>query len=294
MNDNLNGVKETSNFAENMTIGMMGLVQKLTDQSESFEEITPDLAYITILMVNVCFFGSKDDSSKDWVLIDAGLPSSTELIEKIAENRFGKNIQPKAIILTHGHFDHVGALTELIKKWDVPVYAHKEELPYLTGKKSYPDGAPLIEKGLMAKLSPLYPNKPIDLGSYVHPLPDDKSLPGMQGWRWIHTPGHTPGHVALFRDSDRVLIAGDAFTTVNQESAIDVLSQKKEINTPPAYYTPNWKEALESINTIKALNPSKVITGHGKVMYGDKLRKELDELASKMQKYSKNSNKLLH
>ena len=42
----------------------------------------------------------------------------------------------------------------------------------------------------------------------------------MPGWRWVHTPGHTAGHVSLFRDADRTLIAGDAFVTTKQESAL--------------------------------------------------------------------------
>ena len=47
-----------------------------------------------------------------------------EIIESI-DKRYGKGSKPKAIILTHGHFDHVGALEALLDKWDVPVYAHE-------------------------------------------------------------------------------------------------------------------------------------------------------------------------
>ena len=76
-------------------------------------------------------------------------------------------------------------------------------------------------------LSFAYPNSAIDLGSRVRSLPDDGSVPHMPGWRWIHTPGHTGGHVALFRDSDRCLIAGDAFVTTRQESLYAVMTQSR-------------------------------------------------------------------
>ena len=44
--------------------------------------------------------------------------------------------------------------------------------------------------------------------------PSDGSIPNMPGWQWIHTPGHSPGHISLFREKDRSLIAGDAFVAV--------------------------------------------------------------------------------
>ena len=52
----------------------------------------------------------------------------------LTKERFGENNKPKAIVLTHGHFDHVGAVVDLVRKWDVPVYAHEAELPYLTAE----------------------------------------------------------------------------------------------------------------------------------------------------------------
>ena len=56
----------------------------------------------------------------------------------------------------------------------------------------------------------------------------------MPGWRWIPTPGHTPGHVSLFREADRSLIAGDAFVTVRQDSLYKVVIQQGKSAGRPA------------------------------------------------------------
>jgi len=124
----------------------------------------------------------------------------------------------------------------------------------------------------------LYPRGPIDLGDRVLTLPEDGSVPGMPEFRWIHTPGHTPGHVVLFREDDRLLIAGDAFVTTRQESVLSVLSQRKEVNGPPAYYTPDWVSARFSVEQIAALEPEIAATGHGVPVSGAELRDGLAEL----------------
>ena len=74
----------------------------------------------------------------------------------------------------------------------------------------------------MPLLAPLFPRRPIDVSRWLQRLPEDGSVPQMPGWRWIHTPGHTPGHISFRRERDRTIIAGDAFITTNQESAYAV------------------------------------------------------------------------
>lgn len=131
----------------------------------------------------------------------------------------------------------------------------------------------------MAALSRFYPRGPIDLGTRVQPLPEDGSVPGMPGWRWIHTPGHTPGHVAFFRDEDRTLVAGDAFVTTRQESARAVLAQRPELHGPPAYYTSDWESARRSVQRLAGLEPLRVATGHGPPMEGPEMLADLQKLA---------------
>ena len=200
------------------------------------DQAARDLARLRFLFVNVYLCGT----AASWVLIDGGLRGCAGTIMKVAADRFGTDMPPQAIVLTHGHFDHVGAFPKLFEHWDVPVYAHRLEMPHLTGRSDYPAPDPTVGEGAMALMSFAYPNAASDFGARVKPLPDDGSVPHMPGWRWIHTPGHTAGHISLFRDDDRCLIAGDAFVTVKQESLYAVATQEREVHGPPAYFTPDW------------------------------------------------------
>ena len=249
------------------------------DDRSNVQRVAPALARLRILFVNVYFAGDPAERGAPWVLVDAGLPHSAARIVEAAEARFGRGSRPAAIVLTHGHFDHVGALETLVKRWNVPVYAHALELPYLTGASDYAPPDPSVDGGAMARLSFLYPRRPINLGERVQPLPAGGVVPEMPGWRWIYTPGHAPGHVSLFREEDRTLIAGDAFVTVKQESALAVLRQKQEIHGPPAYFTPDWQAARASVEHLTRLQPSVAATGHGVPMAGEALRRGLEALA---------------
>lgn len=246
------------------------------DGTHAFAE---DLAYKRLAIVNVVFWGPPGAGDREWVLIDAGVMGSGPAIRKAAEARFGRGSRPAAIVLTHGHFDHVGVLEDLAREWDVPVWAHPLERPYLDGSASYPPAAPHVGGGAIGRLSVLFPRHPVDVSERLRDLPSDGSVPPMPGWRWIHVPGHSVGQIALWREADRSLIAGDAFVTTAQESAYAVATQEPEIHGPPMYFTIDWKAARRSVEALAALEPERAITGHGRPLGGPALRAGLHRLA---------------
>ncbi len=246
------------------------------DAGEGVIEIAPDLAYRRVGIVNIILAGAPGGS---FVLVDAGLPGTKRVVQHAVEARFGKGARPSAIVLTHGHIDHVGALEQLAAEWDVPIYAHVQEHPYLNGTSSYPPPDAKVGGGLMAVFSKLFPRSPIDVKRWLHALPEDGSVPGMPGWRWLHTPGHAAGHVSLWRESDRALIAGDAFVTTAQESLYSVITQEPELHGPPMYFTPDWQAARMSVEKLAALKPALAVTGHGRAMAGPAMTEALDHLA---------------
>ena len=255
------------------------VIADLQHPDDGTTEIAPQLAYRRLVMVNVVFYGRPGCGDRSWVLIDTGLPGLTGRIEAAAKERFGEGARPAAIILTHGHFDHVGGIEKLAAKWDAPIYAHELEHPYLTGTAAYPPPDPSVGGGMMALLSPLYPRGPIDVRKWLQRLPADGSIPGMQGWQWLHTPGHTAGHVSLWNESNRTIIAGDAFITTAQESAYSVATQDEEMHGPPQYFTPDWVSSKASVQMLARLNAELVVTGHGRAMRGAKMLEALQSLA---------------
>ena len=226
-------------------------------------------------VANTNSFLIADEQSKQAVLFDA--PDHT--IEPLLDEAANRGWDVIGLWLTHGHFDQVGSLQSLLEHWDVRVYAHALEMPYLTGRSKYPPPDPMVGGGSMAWLSPLYPRGPIDLGNRVRPLDADGRIAGLAGWRWIHTPGHTAGHISFFRDDDRVLIAGDAFVTTKQESVASVLQQRPELHGPPAYYTSDWDAAALSVQRLAGLQANVFACGHGLPMVGPAASAALDRLA---------------
>lgn len=263
------------------------IVEGLSAMATSSKEVASDVVILEFKVVNAFMVGDPNAQSKEWVLVDTGLEKSDKFILKEAEKRFGKDSRPKAIILTHGHFDHVGSVKQLSEHWDVPVYIHELEMPYITGKEDYPLGDSSTDEGMVAKMSPTFPHSAIDIAFRVTPLPGDRIIPGMRGWRWIHTPGHTEGHVSMFRERDGLVIAGDALATVKQESLMSVLMQKEQISDPPKYLTADWKAAKESICIINDLEPCMVLPSHGQPIKGEELDKHLDYLINNFDEIAK-------
>ena len=102
-------------------------------------------------------------------------------------------------MLTHVHPDHAGSASELARRWDVTVYVHPGELPL-------PPSGRIIGALAGVERRWMFPSGQDGLS----PVDPDAGVPGLPDWQVIPTPGHTPGHLALFREADRALIAGDA------------------------------------------------------------------------------------
>lgn len=238
--------------------------------------VTTDVDGVRSVLVNYFFIRL---GLRDWVLVDAGLPGSGRRLVREAARRFGAGVPPRAIVLTHGHFDHVGALSALMRRWpDTPVYAHRAELPFLENRMAYLPPDPTVGGGLLALSSVLFPRRVGPFGPNLQPLPADGSVPGLPEWQWLATGGHSPGHVSLWRARDRVLIAGDAVTTTRQESFFAVLRQRLEVRPPPAYFTPDWEAAYHALLRIRSLRPVVVASGHGRPAAGMFLRDGLEQL----------------
>jgi len=244
-------------------------------ESKTMQQVAPGVACLPIVFVNALMVG---EPGGPWALVDSGLPKYAARIRRAAEERYGAGAKPEAIILTHGHFDHAGSALELSEYWNVPVYAHPLELPYLTGKSPYPPQDPTVG-GALALMSRFFPHRGINLGERVRPLPADGRLPGMPGWAAYHTPGHTAGHTSFFREGDRTLIAGDALATVNQDSALAMLTKKQEFYRPPSPFTTDWQAAHQSVEKLAALRPVAVAAGHGVPMNGPGVAEELAQFA---------------
>jgi glyoxylase-like metal-dependent hydrolase (beta-lactamase superfamily II) len=241
----------------------------------SLDQVADGVVGLRIVMVNV--FAVRGESG--WILVDTGLPYSADRIRRWAGTHFG-NVAPQAIILTHGHFDHVGSARELADGWNISVFAHPTEMKYITGKSEYPKPDPTVGGGLMSLLSPTLPRGPEDLSDRARQFPEGGPIPGLPEWRWIATPGHTDGHVSFFRERDRTLIAGDAFSTTKAESATAIATQRAELHGPPAYFTSDWDSAKRSVEELANLRPQTVAAGHGLPMSGSEVADALLELAA--------------
>jgi len=139
----------------------------------------------------------------------------------------------------------------------------------------------------MSRMCVVYPRRPIEFDGPILPLPADGQVPGLPGWRWIHTPGHSAGHVSLFRDADQTLIAGDAFCTTNQNSFLSIATQKPEFHGPPAYFTTDWEAARESVWCLADLTPAFIAPGHGQPMAGQATTRALAELAARFDEFAR-------
>ncbi|NWK84780.1 MBL fold metallo-hydrolase [Staphylococcus sp. GSSP0090] len=168
-------------------------------------------------------------SAHEVYIIDTGMDDYAELQITIAKS-LGN---PKAIFLTHGHLDHINGAKRISEDLKIPIYAHKNELPYINGEWPYPNKTNPENTGVQYK---------------VKPLATATNLPFI----YYLTPGHAPGHVVFFHDQDQILICGDLF-----------ISDAQHLHTPIKKFTYNMAENIKSGQIIDKICPKLITTSHG-------------------------------
>lgn len=171
------------------------------------------------------------ENTKEGVLVDPGAESN-EILKVVEEN----GVKLKAILLTHAHFDHIGAVPEIKQKFDVPVILHKAEQEVL-GNFEYNHsgmyGSDKIE---------LTADKMLDEGEAINF--GDETL------KIIFTPGHTPGGSCYYSEKAHVVFTGDTLFA-NSIGRCD-------------FYKGNMEQLIDGIKTKLFVLPDDVTvyTGH--------------------------------
>ena len=206
-----------------------------------------------------------------WILVDAGWEGDGPRIQAAAQALLGSGLTPSAILLTHVHPDHSGSARELAGAWGCPVYVHPAEMPIATGDFAAMErSAGPLDRWLILPLMRAIGTSRREailaagsLAGVVVPLEAGGTIPGLEDWSWIHTPGHTPGHVAYVRARDRVVISGDAILTLEVNSWPGLLWQRQGLSGPPWYTTWDRRAAVASITEIAGVEPAVLAGGHG-------------------------------
>lgn len=221
-------------------------------------------------------------SGPGWVLVDAGWPDAGQSIAAAAESVFGSGTKPAAIVLTHIHPDHSGSAPWLARRWGVSVYVHPAELPQADGKLLEQYANPLDRWVLrpMLRVLPEGAMPTTDMTGVVRPLDPGAGIPGLPDWTCVPTPGHTPGHIALFRRSDGVLLTGDAVLATDLNSLRGLLGRASKASGPPWITTWDRPTAEASVAALARLRPQVLASGHGRVIAGPSAAQQLDALAA--------------
>jgi glyoxylase-like metal-dependent hydrolase (beta-lactamase superfamily II) len=166
--------------------------------------------------------------------------------------RIGKDVSDlKRIVLTHAHRSHLGGLAELKRLSGAPVYAHPWEMDIISGDRrsqcvSWRPQRPLVTYPLQVGLNlGLTSHKPCAVD---HTLQDGDQVGPLQV---LHTPGHSPGHLAFYWPERKVLITGDA-----------VVNWPKLTLGWPGFML-NFKQQRDSVRRMAALESEVLAMGHG-------------------------------
>jgi glyoxylase-like metal-dependent hydrolase (beta-lactamase superfamily II) len=176
------------------------------------------------------------------VLIDAGRRWDKRRIFAELEGR-----EISEVALTHVHPDHQGCAKAVCEARGVPLACHEADVDAMEGRRPVAASS----KPTAQLFGKLWTGPPHKVDRVLHE--GDK----VAGFRVVHAPGHAPGEVIFFRDSDRVAICGDVIRNITY------VSMRTRLAEPPADLTPDPAENRRSIRKLAALNPSLILPGHG-------------------------------
>ncbi|HCN51322.1 MAG TPA: MBL fold metallo-hydrolase [Chryseobacterium sp.] len=182
------------------------------------------------------------------VLIDSGIRSSYTTVKKAL-----RKIPVDQHILTHAHADHQGCSDQICAEFGIPLLCHPDEIFRTeTGMVTtdYPNSQHWV-----AKLQQKYW---AGQGHKVDRTVVENDKIG--NFQVIETPGHSAGHISLFRERDGLLIIGDAATNMN------LLTTATGLHLPPNMFTSDQQRNIRSLQKLAKLNPSVICFGHGPVM----------------------------
>lgn len=193
-----------------------------------------------------CYLVREEDG---FTLIDTGMSGTARAILESAKPF---NLPIVRILLTHAHGDHVGSMDALHQALpDAEVLISARDSRFLTGDRTLDPGeAQTPPKGQFINCS-TRPNRLLVPGDRIGSL------------EAIASPGHTPGHLAFLDIRDRSLIAGDAFQT---RGGVAVSGTMEWAFPFPAIATWHRPAALDSARNLRALEPSRLAIGHGRML----------------------------
>jgi glyoxylase-like metal-dependent hydrolase (beta-lactamase superfamily II) len=208
------------------------------------------------------------DEEEGATLIDAGLPGQEEAIGTALVEAGTSVGDLRRIVFTHQDLDHVGSGAALVRQSGATVLAHPADAPYIEG-----DLGPLKVTPEMLERRPqmrevLERLEPVRVDEH---LEDGDRLDLAGGTRVIFTPGHTPGHLSLYLERPRVLVAGDALT-----------AEGGHLNGPNPPFTLDVGEAARSVRRLADLEIDTIVCYHGGVVGEDangQLRRVLQEVS---------------
>jgi hydroxyacylglutathione hydrolase len=206
----------------------------------ALKQLAPDLWQLRGLPPNGINVYLAED-----VLIDAATRRSGRRIRRQIEDR-----PLSQVALTHAHPDHQGAVEEVCEARRVPLACHAADVDAMEGRR--PMGAERNQSHPINRMVMRFWAGPPRKVDRVLQESDE-----VAGFRVIHAPGHAPGEVIFFRDSDRVAIAGDVINTINLWTGLP------RIQEPPEIFTSDPVENRRSIRKLLELRPSLVCVGHG-------------------------------